>query len=66
MEPQEVTSHTTARLDAGRTAPGLRACRLGDLRALVEHVRGLPDEASVFVRREDGSTAEFRFLEVQT
>lgn len=66
MEPQTVTSHTTARLDAGRTAAGLRACRLGDLRALVEHVRGLPDETSVFIRREDGSTADFRYLDVTT
>lgn len=66
MEPQKITSHTVARLDVGRTATGLRACRLGDLRALVGHLDGLPDELSVFIRREDGSTAELRFIEVST
>jgi hypothetical protein len=66
MEPQTVTTHTVAKLDGGRPAPGIRACRLGDLRALVDHVKGLPDEAAVFVRREDGSTTDGRYIEVVT
>lgn len=66
MELIKPSTHTVARIDVGVTAAGLRACRLGDLRALLEHVEGLPDGASVFVRAADGSTVDFRHIEVST
>lgn len=65
-EAAPITTSTVAKLDAGVPFPSRRMCRLGDLRALVAHVEGLSDDASIFLRREDGTTADARTIEVST